>query len=96
LQKVVEAFGFHEFYDHIKKFLVTQGRFITDDKLIHMKEDPLSMLYLYKLYMLQFITQRMTYMEKKFSTRQRKKLRPHTSHPLIDEKDESDYSDGDF
>ena len=48
------------FHREMRDFLVTSGQYMTDEHLIHLKEDPKTILNLYRIFMLKFKTHQIT------------------------------------
>lgn len=49
---MLEAFTPSGFYKLAKEFLVVQGKYMTEDHLLILNQDPKTILMLYRLYML--------------------------------------------
>ena len=39
MKSVINQFNMHEFYSEMSKFLVLQGKYLSEEQLIHMRED---------------------------------------------------------
>lgn len=103
LEAVLEAFSPQGFYKLSKDFLVLQGKYLTEDHLLIMSQDPLTILKLYRLYMLNHKTNQMALLNRKVTQKQGSKQRNApkitANSPLLlnnQEEEESDYSDSDF
>lgn len=74
---------------------------MSEDHLIHLKEDPKTILSLYRMHMLHFKTTQINGIEKKLvhkkpSQKARENTNNRDSGLSLNENEESDYSDGDF
>lgn len=69
---VVHSFKVNTFYNMAKDFLVTKGKFVSEDHLIHLKEDPKTILSLYRMFMLHYKTTQKGVLETKVAVRKPK------------------------
>ena len=69
----------NQFYRMARDFLVIKGKFMTEDHLIHLKEDPKTILSLYRLQMLQYKTSQMSKIEEKLRANKKKKVAKKTT-----------------
>ena len=76
-------------------FLVTKGKFMTNEHLIHLKEDPKVILNLYRIFMLKHRMAVMSRIDKVAAAATRGGKRKKSVNEA-GELEESDYSDSDF
>ena len=99
MELVIHSFASSTFYKEAREFLVVKGKFLTDGHLIHLKEDPKTVLSLYRMFMLHYKTNQMSTIDKKLLPRKRGGGGGHTqsgSGLSYIEGEESDYSESDF
>ena len=65
MEQVIDSFNAKTFYREARDFLVGKGKFMTDGHLIHLKEDPKTILSMYRIFMLQFKSAQMSMIGKK-------------------------------
>ena len=73
MELVIHSFNNNAFYREAKEFLVIRGKFMSEDHLIHLKEDPKTILSLYRMFMLHFKTTQMGIVDKKLVVRKKSK-----------------------
>ena len=73
MELVIHSFNNNVFYKEAKEFLVIRGKFMSEDHLIHLKEDPKTILSLYRMFMLHFKTTQMGIVDKKLVVRKKSK-----------------------
>mmetsp|Transcript_894 Transcript_894/g.1356 ORF Transcript_894/g.1356 Transcript_894/m.1356 type:complete len:91 (+) Transcript_894:1499-1771(+) len=54
MELVIHGMSSSSFHRETREFLVSQGKYMTDEHLIHLKEDPKTILSLYRIFMLQY------------------------------------------
>ena len=100
MELVVHSFANNAFYKEAREFLCVQGKFMQEGHLIHLKEDPKTILSLYRMFMLHYRTNQMNTIDKKPMHKKPKKLsgsRAQSVASLDDGADvDSDYSETDF
>ena len=100
MELVIHSFANNAFYKEAREFLCVQGKFMQEGHLIHLKEDPKTILSLYRMFMLHYRTNQMNTIDKKPMHKKPKKLagsRTHSAASLGDGANEdSDYSESDF
>lgn len=99
MELVINSFHSKVFYREARDFLVTRGKFMTDSHLIHLKEDPKTILSMYRILMLQYKSNQMGQIGKKVVQKKQsqKNIQARASSGLsVNEAEESDYSDSDF
>lgn len=62
---VVHSFKNVQFYESARQFLVVKGKFLTNDHMINLKEDPKTILNLYRMHMLHWKTAQINTIESK-------------------------------
>ena len=72
MELVVHSFNNNTFYKEAKEFLVTKGKFMTEDHLIQLKEDPKTILSLYRMFMLHYKTTQKAVIDNKLTVRKTK------------------------
>lgn len=78
MELVIHSFNNNTFYKEAKDFLVTRGKFMSEDHLIHLKEDPKTILSLYRMFMLHYKTTQKGVVDTKLAVR-KPKSKPVTS-----------------
>ena len=53
---VIQSFNVSQFYREAREFIVHRCAFMSEDHLIHLKEDPKTILSLYRIFMLHYKT----------------------------------------
>ena len=102
MDKVIQSFNISQFYREAREFIVYRCKFMSEDHLIHLKEDPKTILSLYRIFMLHHKTNQMSVIDKKLVVRKaaaKKNDQAQTatgSGLNFNDAEESDYSDSDF
>ena len=110
MELVVHGMSSSSFHREAREFLVAKGKYMTDEHLIHLKEDPKTILSLFRIFMLQYKTTIMATIDKAVAPRKKsaggkqkpaKPVKPmaRTASGLSnynEKEEESDYSDDDF
>lgn len=65
LELVIHSMSSGAFHRETREFLVASGKYMTDEHLIHLKEDPKTILNLYRIFMLKYKTHIMGQIDKK-------------------------------
>ena len=92
MQKAIDSFTSKVFYEQIKSFLCTKG-YVLEENLILLKQDPHTMLNLYRIYGIHYCVYQQDSLVEKLKQKKKKK---HKGPKDPAELDESDYSDEDF
>ena len=60
-------------YKEVKEFVVNHGKFMSEDHLIHLKDDPKTVVSLYRIFMLFYKTNQMEQIHRKIVSKKAKK-----------------------
>ena len=69
MEIVINGMSSSSFHREAREFLVAKGKYMTDEHLIHLKEDPKTILSLYRIFMLQYKTSLMASIDKMIAPR---------------------------
>ncbi len=94
-EAVIKAFKKDYLFNHVVKFIVQRAKFLTENELQHMKVDMISLMNIFKLYAIHFITEQAVLV---MEISKKKKKKKRVANPQNDDADSdfSDYSDQDF
>ena len=100
MELVIHSFASNAFYKEAREFLCVQGKFMQEGHLLHLKEDPKTILSLYRMFMLHYRTNQMNTIDNKPLMKKPKKLAGSKSASINSlgegANEDSDYSENDF
>jgi len=98
--KCISFFPVQVFWEQCRLFLCVKNKFVSEKNLVHLKQDPMTLLNLYKIYSVHYITTKLFQIQVKNKKREKESEEAKDNVEKMDmqgyNSEQSDYSDSDF